>query len=63
MQSGTCSVFAAGAMTASFVWFFSLGYGASLLRPVFERQAAWRALETLIGVTMWVIAFNLVRGM
>ena len=26
-----------GAMAASFVWFFALGYGARLLQPVFER--------------------------
>lgn len=59
--AGAEMVFAAGAVTGSFLFFFSLGYGASLLRPVFERPTAWRALETLIGVTMWVIAINLVR--
>lgn len=32
--------FALGAMTASFLFFFSLGYGARLLRPVFARPGA-----------------------
>ncbi len=52
--------FGLGAMTASFVFFFSLGYGARLLEPVFARPAAWRVLDTLIGVTMWSIALGLV---
>src|SRR5689334_24388331 len=41
--------FALGAMTASFVFFLSLGYGARLLRPVFARPGAWRVLEVGIG--------------
>jgi len=51
--------FAAGAMTASLVFFFTLGYGAALLRPVFARPAAWRVLEVLVGLTMWTIALKL----
>lgn len=52
--------FAAGAMTASFVFFFSLGYGARLLAPLFARPAAWRALDVLVGCIMWAIAAKLV---
>ena len=55
-------LFALGAMTASFVFFFSLGYGARLLAPLFARPAAWRALDVLVGVVMWVIALSLVLG-
>lgn len=51
--------FAAGAMTASLVFFFALGYGAALLRPVFARPAAWHVLEVLVGLTMWTIALKL----
>jgi L-lysine exporter family protein LysE/ArgO len=51
--------FALGAMSASFVFFFALGYGAALLRPVFARPGAWRVLEILVGVTMWGIALKL----
>lgn len=54
--------FGAGAMTASFVFFFGLGYGARLLRPFFARPEAWRALETGIGAVMWAIAAKLVFG-
>lgn len=52
--------FAAGAVTASFVFFFSLGYGATLLRPLFANPLCWRWLDVLIGVTMLAIAANLV---
>jgi L-lysine exporter family protein LysE/ArgO len=51
--------FALGAMTASFVFFFSLGYGAALLAPLFARPTAWRILDVLIGVVMWAIALKL----
>ncbi len=54
------SVFGLGAVTASFVFFFSLGYGARLLRPFFARPSAWRVLEVVIGLVMWVIAAGLV---
>lgn len=51
--------FGAGAILASFAWFFSLGYGARLLAPIFEKPASWRVLEFLIGVVMWSIAGKL----
>lgn len=52
--------FAAGAMTASFVFFFALGYGARLLRPLFADARAWRLLDFLIGIVMWGIALRLI---
>ena len=54
--------FAIGAMSASFVFFFGLGYGARLLGPLFARPAAWRVLDTGVGVIMWAIAFGLLIG-
>ena len=57
--SGERLMYAIGAMSASFVWFFSLGYGARLLAPVFEKPAAWRALDVLIGLVMAAIGFSL----
>lgn len=54
--------FAAGAMTGSLIFFFSLGYGARLLGPLFARPMAWRCLETAIACVMWAIAFTLVRA-
>ncbi len=52
--------FAAGAMSASFVFFFSLGYGAGGLSPLFARPRAWQVLDLLIGVVMLGIAWKLV---
>ena len=57
---GHSLAFGAGAVTASFCFFFGLGYGARLLRPVFAKPAAWRVLELVVGATMWVIAAGLV---
>lgn len=48
--------YALGAATASFVWFFALGYGARLLTPVFCKPAAWRVLDIIIGSVMWLLA-------
>ncbi|QFY59595.1 amino acid transporter [Rhizobium grahamii] len=48
-----------GAATASFVWFFGLGYGARLLQPVFAKPAAWRVLDVVIGVVMGLLALSL----
>ena len=55
--------FALGAMSASVVFFFALGYGAALLEPLFRRPAAWRILDLLVGAVMWSIALTLIRGM
>ncbi|MCU0832700.1 MAG: LysE/ArgO family amino acid transporter [Rhizobiaceae bacterium] len=55
-------LFAAGAMAASFVWFFSLGYGARLLQPVFAKPVAWRVLDLIIAAVMTLIGVSLLRG-
>ncbi|WP_420826276.1 LysE/ArgO family amino acid transporter [Shimia biformata] len=52
--------FGAGAIMASFVFFFCLGFGARLLRPVFTSARAWQGLDVAVGVTMWAIAAGLV---
>lgn len=54
-------VFGFGAMTASVIFFFSLGYGARSLSGFFANPKAWQALDILIGLTMWAIAFELLR--
>ena len=38
-----------GASIASFVFFFSLSYGAKLLAPIMKRPSAWRILDCSIG--------------
>jgi len=52
--------FAMGAILGSFVFFFSLGYGARLLIPVFKNPKAWKVLEFLIGFVMLALAISLV---
>jgi L-lysine exporter family protein LysE/ArgO len=54
------AAFALGAMAASLVWFYGLGYGAGKLAPVFARPRAWRLLDIAIGCIMWAIALGLV---
>lgn len=51
--------FGTGAITASFVFFFCLGYGARLLAPFFAKPDAWRALDAGVAVLMWAIAVTL----
>lgn len=55
--------FASGAVTASFVFFFSLGYGARLLAPFFVKPGSWRVLELLIGITMTALSVKLLLGL
>ena len=52
-------VFGAGAAMASFVWFFTLGYGARLLGPLFAKPVAWRVLDALIALIMFALAGSL----
>ena len=56
-------VFGAGGATGSFVFFFSLGYGARLLAPVFRKPRAWQMLDAGIAIVMWLIAASLLAGL
>ena len=49
-------IFAAGAASASFLWFAALGYGARFLQPVFARPRAWQVFDCIIGCIMFVLA-------
>ncbi|MGE7369982.1 LysE/ArgO family amino acid transporter [Neorhizobium sp. NPDC001467] len=51
--------YGAGAVAASFTWFFALGYGARFLAPLFARPSAWRVLDLLIGLVMALLATGL----
>lgn len=55
--------FASGAILGSFTFFYALGYGASLLRPIFAKPTAWRVLDALIGLMMFGIALGLARAL
>lgn len=52
--------FGIGAAAASFVWFFSLSLFGQMLAPVFKSPAAWRILDTLIGIIMCSIGLSLI---
>jgi len=56
---GQGMAFALGATSASFLFFFGLGYGARLLAPLFAQALAWRVLDGLVGLTMWSLAAGL----
>jgi L-lysine exporter family protein LysE/ArgO len=60
--SGEHAFFALGATLASFVWFFSLGYGASLLRPWLSRPTVWRGIDVAIAAIMFLLALKLLIG-
>ena len=48
--------FGIGAATASFVFFFSLGYGARSLSEVLNKPKAWKYIDLSIACIMFVIA-------
>jgi L-lysine exporter family protein LysE/ArgO len=51
--------FGIGAVTASAVWFISLGLGARRLSRLFATPVTWRILDGLIAVTMIGLAASL----
>ena len=55
-------LFAAGAVTASIVWFTGLGFGAQKFAPLLARPRAWQVLELLVAATMVLVAAKLALG-
>jgi L-lysine exporter family protein LysE/ArgO len=53
-------VFAIGATIGSWLWFFSLGFGARLLRPMLANPRTWRILDSSIALIMFAVAAGLV---
>ena len=53
--------FAFGAMTASLVWFFGLGYGARAASRFMSKPIFWKVLDWLIAAVMLSIAFALIN--
>ncbi len=48
-----------GGALASAVFFYSLGFGARWLSPIFARPSAWRVFDVIVGLIMWGIAASL----
>lgn len=55
--------FALGAISASFSFFFGLGYGARALAPYAESPRVWRALDLLIAVVLTTLAVLLLTSL
>jgi len=53
--------YALGASLASFVFFFSLAYGAKLLSPIMQKPVAWRILDSLIAFVMFTLAIKIAQ--
>ena len=53
-------LFAAGAITASILWFTALGFGARYLGRWLRTHRSWRILDALIAVVMITLAVSLV---
>ena len=53
-------IFGLGAISASFVFFFSLGFASGLVAPIFQSRRAWRYLDGIISMIMFSIAFSLI---
>ena len=51
--------FAVGALVASTLWFFGLGFGARFAAPLLTTPRAWQVLDLLIAATMLAIAAKL----
>lgn len=52
-------LFGLGAISASFCFFFALGYGARLLKRLFVKPKAWNILDGLVGLLMLYLAWHL----
>lgn len=54
--------FAAGAMLASLVWFYSLALGAAALAPWLARSRVQQGIDLLVGIIMLSLAMQLAIG-
>ncbi len=56
------AAFATGAISASFIFFFSLAYGAKFMSPIMRSDRAWQGMDAAIGGLMWLLALGLILG-
>lgn len=52
-------MFVIGAVTASFIWFFGLGFGASKASVLVSKPAFWKILDVFIAAVMFSLAITL----
>ena len=58
-DNNTKLAYVLGASIASFVFFFSLAYGAKFLSPIMQRPIAWRLLDSFIAFVMFTLAIKM----
>ena len=51
-----------GASLASFIFFFSLAYGAKFLSPIMQKPIAWRILDSFIAFVMFSLAIKMAHS-
>ena len=52
-------VFGAGAMLASLVWFFAIGYGSKAASRIMSKPVFWKILDFFIAGVMFTVALTL----
>ena len=58
----TKPAYAIGASLASFIFFFSLAYGAKFLSPIMQKPIAWRILDSFIAFVMFSLAIKMAHS-
>ena len=51
-----------GASCASFIFFFSLGFGSRILLPIMVNPKAWRVFDLCVAVIMFFLAASMLRS-
>ena len=54
--------FTIGATFSSFLFFFSLAYGAKFISRFMQSSRSWQVLDLGIGILMWMLAAGLILG-
>ena len=60
--NNTKLAFVLGASIASFVFFFSLAYGAKFLSPIMQWPIAWQLLDSFIAFVMFTLAIKIAQA-
>jgi L-lysine exporter family protein LysE/ArgO len=53
-------LFTFGAMTASFIWFFTIGFGSKMAARFMVKVVFWRILDLTVAAIMFTLATYLI---
>lgn len=53
-------LFGLGAICASILWFFALGFGSCRLAPLFRHSTSWKILDVVVGLLMLSLGASLI---